>query len=228
VVRDWEYEYHHRNGRVIGQTETLRGDLLFSLIDEPGVKPELTDAAIEAISSSEIRLSWIYHGDEDAEVEIQRWSQDLREYVTIATSPAAGRAFLDDGLDPFTRYYYRIRAILAAGETDWSVVLQAVTHAGDDMPAVSVTIYEIECAKTGDTRCLFKAGGEGAVTSILWTVEPVGYYGPGSRTNSWLTLWFTDPGTYTATITVSDALGVTASDSASVQCRIQGSKLRCG
>jgi hypothetical protein len=226
VVRDWEYEYH-RNGRLIGQTEVLRGDLLYSLIDEPGVKPELTDFAVESVSSSEILLSWIYHGGEEAEVEIQRWNRDLLEYVTIATSPAAGGAFLDDGLEPFTRYWYRIRAVLAAGETDWSVVLNAVTHAGDDMPPVSVAIYEVDCPQRSDGRCTFKAGGEGPVTSILWTVEPDGYYGPWGRTNSWLTLTFTDPGTYTATITVADDLGNTAQDSASVQCRIQGSNLRC-
>jgi hypothetical protein len=226
VVRDWEYEYH-RNGRIIGETEVLRGDLLYSLIDASGVKPELTDFAVESVSASEIRLSWVYHGGEEAEVEIQRWDHDLREYVTIATSPAAGGSFLDEALEPYTRYWYRIRAILAAGETDWSVVLSAVTHAGDDMPAVSVAIYEVDCPKTGDTRCLFKAGGEGAVTSVLWTVEPDGYYGPGGRTNSWLTLWFTDPGTYTATITVADDLGTTAQDSASVRCRTQGGKLRC-
>jgi hypothetical protein len=225
VVRDWEYEYH-RNGRILGQTEVLRGELLYSLIDEEGVKPELTDAAIEAISSSEIRLTWIYHGGEGGAVEIQRWNRDLMEYVTIATVSAADGAFLDDGLEAYTRYYYRIR-VLAPEETDWSVVLQAITHAGDDMPAVSVNIYEVDCPQRGEGRCTFKAGGEGPVTSILWTVEPDGYYGPWGRTDSWLTVTFSNPGTYTATITVADALGNTAQDSASVQCRTQGNKLRC-
>jgi hypothetical protein len=226
AVRDWEYQYH-RNGRVIGQTEVLRGDLLYSLIDAAGVKPELTDAAIEAISSSEIRLTWIYHGEEQAYVEIQRWNRDLMEYRTIATEPAGAGAFLDEGLDPYTLYYYRIRAAPTAGVTDWSVVLQAITHAGEDMPAVSITIYEVECSHRGENRCTFKTQGGGPVTSILWTVEPNGSYGPWGRNDWWLTLVFSNPGTYTATITVADALGNTAQDSASVRCWIQGSKLRC-
>lgn len=226
VVRDVEYEYHHRNGKIIGETEVLRGDLLFSLIDEEGVKPEITNLTAEALSASEIRLSWVYNAAETGEVEIQRYDPDVAEYATIALAPAGDGAFTDDGLESFTRYYYRLRVIVAGGTGDWMSV-QAETEPGEDTPALSVNIYEYECPTRQDGRCLFKSQAEGPATSTTWRIEPEIDYGPFSLTGEWFTAVFTDPGDYTVIVTVADFEDNTAEDSLSVRCWTQGNKLRC-
>ncbi len=227
VVRDWEYEYH-RNGRITGQTEVLRGHLLFSLIDVPGVKPELTDVAAEAVSSTEIRLTWRYNAAEPAEIEVRRanWGEDGYESKTIAMEPAENGEFTDQGLDPFTHYYYAIRAITADDSTAWSSA-GARTHPGDDAPAVTVSIFEVDCPIRQEGRCLFKSESDGPVISIEWRIEPEGYYGPFGVNWPYLTAMFTEPGDYTAIVTVADFAGNTAEASESVRCWTQGNKLRC-
>jgi hypothetical protein len=228
AVRDWEYEYH-RNGSVIGQTEVVRGDLLFSLIDEPGVKPELTDVAAEALSSSEIRLTWTYNAAEPAEIEVRRggWGADGYESHTIAMEPAENGEFTDQGLEPFTHYHYAIRAITADDSTAWSLSVGALTHPAEDAPAIAVRIFEVDCPIRQEGRCVFKSESEGPVTSIKWRIEPDGYYGPGGVDWPYLTVYFTEPGNYTAIVTVYDFEDNTAEASESVRCWTQGGKLRC-
>jgi len=104
------------------------------------VKPELTDVAAEAVSSTGIRLTWRYHAAEPAEIEVRRgnWGEGGFESHTIAMEPAENGEFTDQGLDPFTYYYYAIRAITADDSTAWSPSVGARTHPGDDAPPVTV------------------------------------------------------------------------------------------
>ena len=61
-----------------------------------------------------------------------------------------------------------------------------------------------------------------------WEISPEGdYRTPIGTEGQTLVIYFRDPGTYTATVTVENGLDDPASDSRSVNCRNQGNSLRC-
>ena len=63
-----------------------------------------------ALSESEIEISWQYSGLRGYATSIERKKWGTENWEQVAIVPDGIVDYLDSGLEPDTRYYYRIRA----------------------------------------------------------------------------------------------------------------------
>jgi transcriptional regulator CtsR len=97
----------------------------------PLAKP--TSATATAVSSSEIDLTWIDNSVSETGYKIERKTGTTGDYHQIALVGANTRNFQDNGLDPNTKYFYRIRATNGTIDSDYSNETHATTFL--DRPA---------------------------------------------------------------------------------------------
>jgi fibronectin type 3 domain-containing protein len=85
----------------------------------------------EAVSSSQINLSWTDASNNEAGFRIER-SLDGNNWSQIAEVAADTVSYVDTGLDGNTTYYYRVRAYNTVGNSDYSNT--ASTKTNDNIP----------------------------------------------------------------------------------------------
>jgi subtilisin len=200
---------------------------------EPGAPPL---AALEFLrateaTSSSVSFEWAPGSDypyEDLFYDILHYNGSAWSPVEIVGADIT--SYEHGGLNSSTTYRWAVRAIRMSGETiteagPWSY-LDASTAPAEGDPELSVTIAGVQCYRQ-DGRCDFWSETEGAGT-LSWAIAPDGnYWTPTGTTSANLVVYFPEPGTYTATVTVDNGFGSTDSDSRSVSCRTQGNNLRC-
>ncbi|NLX90404.1 MAG: hypothetical protein GXZ07_02240 [Firmicutes bacterium] len=107
-----------------------------------GVVPAApSDLAAEAVSRSQITLSWKDNSDNETGFKIERRTSG-GSYVQIATLGANKRSYTDTGLSPNTSYYYRVRAYNSVGNSPYSnevVVSTGVPAAPTGLTATAVS-----------------------------------------------------------------------------------------
>ena len=86
-----------------------------------------TSATATAVSSSQINLTWIDHSASETGYKIERKTTATGTYAQIAQVRANVQTYSDHGLDPNTRYFYRIRATNGTINSDYSNEPAAVT-----------------------------------------------------------------------------------------------------
>ena len=92
----------------------------------PLAKP--TAAAATAVSSSQINLTWIDNSAAETGYKIERKKLLGGTYSQIAQVGANVQSYSDTtGLDPNTKYYYRIRATNGTLDSDYSNEPSATT-----------------------------------------------------------------------------------------------------
>jgi PKD repeat protein len=117
-----------------------------------GGLPSAPDSlAATAVSSSQITLTWADRSDDESGFAIGRSTDGLTWPTTITTGANAG-SYTDTGLPAKTTFYYRVRAVNAAGSSAYSNVSSATTQAA---PAIQV----------GDLE------GTRSVTKKSWTAK---------------------------------------------------------
>ncbi|MEY2407909.1 MAG: acid phosphatase type 7 [Verrucomicrobiota bacterium] len=82
--------------------------------------------SVYAIGTNEIQLAWNDVGNNELGYIIER-SFDGTNFTRIATNGVDVTSYIDTGLVANTRFYYRIRAFNAAGESDVSIAAGAYT-----------------------------------------------------------------------------------------------------
>ena len=82
-------------------------------------------ASVEGAAS--VRLDWTDNADDEDSFDVQR-ALGAHGFTTVATLPANAAAYDDDGLDPATRYRYRVRARNGAGASGYSNIVEATTN----------------------------------------------------------------------------------------------------
>ncbi|GAB2560545.1 fibronectin type III domain-containing protein [Spirosoma areae] len=82
--------------------------------------------AATAASPSQINLTWTDNADNESGFDLER-STDGTNFTKVADSGANATAYSDQGLQPRTTYYYRIRAKNTAGNSPYSNVANATT-----------------------------------------------------------------------------------------------------
>lgn len=96
-------------------------------LDPPANKPNAPSSlSATAVSSSQIDLRWVDNSDNENGFYIER-STDGTNFTLIRTTSPNVTSFSDTGLSPSTRYYYRVRAFNAVGDSEFSNIAQATT-----------------------------------------------------------------------------------------------------
>jgi len=195
---------------------------------EPGDPPPTapTDLEVVGVTSNTVSLVWEHGSPENSRFEIWQNTGGTWEHLTYVEGAAA---FTVEGLSPSTSYGYAVRTVAGGDVSAWSNIVNVNTLADgeDNPPALKVRIATVDCDRYG--RCDFRSEVTSPVMPTWsWEVNPEGdYWTPIGREGQTLVIYFTDPGTYTATVTVENGLDDPASDSRSVSCRTQGNSLRC-
>jgi probable HAF family extracellular repeat protein len=68
---------------------------------------------------SQLELEWTDRSDTEAGFEIQRQTAES-DWTTVTTAPPNSVTYSDAGLESFIRYRYRVRAVNAAGASEWT------------------------------------------------------------------------------------------------------------
>jgi titin len=83
-----------------------------------------------AVSISQINLTWADSSDNEAGFQLER-SLNGTAFTKIADLPANSKSYQSSNLSPATEYYFRVRAINAAGASAYSNIASATT---DNIP----------------------------------------------------------------------------------------------
>jgi hypothetical protein len=87
----------------------------------------ITDLAAAVVSSSQINLTWTDEYSDETAYKVERATATGGPYTEIASLAAASTSYANTGLSAATTYYYRIRAISAAGTGGYSTIASATT-----------------------------------------------------------------------------------------------------
>ncbi|OIN59329.1 fibronectin type III domain-containing protein [Arsenicibacter rosenii] len=98
-----------------------------------------------AVSSATINLSWTDNAANETGYEIER-SADGTNFTKIADVPANTTTYQSVGLNPATRYYYRVRAVNQGGGSAYSNVADATT--ADVPPAAPARLVATAVSST--------------------------------------------------------------------------------
>jgi titin len=85
-----------------------------------------------ANSSSQITLTWVDNATTETGFKIER-SSDNVTFTQIATAATNATSYVNTGLTPLTRYYYRVRSTNTGGDSAYSNAANATT--ADAIPA---------------------------------------------------------------------------------------------
>jgi YD repeat-containing protein len=107
----------------------------FSAIPSVPTAPSLLSA--NAISTSQINLTWTDNSFNETGFKIERKTGVSGTYSEIATTAAGATGFSNTGLQPNTQYFYRLRATNLGGDSAYSNESSAMTS--NILPSVSVT-----------------------------------------------------------------------------------------
>ncbi|MGA0708556.1 MAG: zinc-dependent metalloprotease family protein [Steroidobacteraceae bacterium] len=113
------------NARRLNERAQVVAGFRQSPVTEPPAAPSNLLAA--ATGSFSIDLSWLDNASNEQGQFVQR-SEDLINWVTVASLSANVQAYVDEGLNAGQTYYYRLYAQNSAGASDYSNTASATTN----------------------------------------------------------------------------------------------------
>ncbi|HEX2718963.1 MAG TPA: S8 family serine peptidase, partial [Gemmatimonadaceae bacterium] len=196
-----------------GQDYLLYTGFISSAPPPPPPPPPAAPTALVATpaSSSQIDLVWVDNSDNESGFDIERCTGALcTNFANVASVAANVTTYSNTGLAASTSYTYRVRAKNAGGVSGYSNEATAVTLPAPPPPPNSPpnARYTWSCGNTkGGRACSFNgtsSSDDKAVTGWSWNFGD-GTTGSGSTVSK----TFASRGTFTVTLTVRDAEGLT-------------------
>ncbi|RDH86008.1 MAG: hypothetical protein DIZ80_00610 [endosymbiont of Galathealinum brachiosum] len=117
----------------------------------PTVPADPSGLAANAVSSSQINLSWADNATDEDAYQVEQ-SSDGINFSVIAVLSADSTGYSDTGLSESTEYFYQVNASNAAGNSGYSNVTSATTDAvggGGDPVSVEVGSIVVSTANAG-------------------------------------------------------------------------------
>ena len=184
-----------------------------------------------AVSSGQIRLSWGAFNQGQQFYSIERSLNWTGGFAQVGIAAGNATSYTDSGLAPGTRYYYRVRAAENGTASAYSTIVSA-TAFGTFTATTSTTTSTTSTTLAGSLAPVANAGPDqftqtlttltfngsgsfdraGTIISYAWRFGDGGTASGVAVTHAYAT-----PGTYTATLTVTDSRGSSASDTAVVR-----------
>ncbi|MBN1676843.1 MAG: fibronectin type III domain-containing protein, partial [Kiritimatiellae bacterium] len=171
------------------------------------------------LSSTSIQLTWTDNSGDETGFKIDRRESGTDPWVRVGTPSANGTSHTDSGLAAGTKYYYKVMAANAAGDSPYSNVADATTQAEVPPPSIAVSTTSVSVsgeAGQNAASATFQVwnGGAGTLaynvveTTSKLSVAPASGTSTGSGDKQTHTITFTTAdlaaGTYDRTITVED------------------------
>lgn len=123
-----------------------------------------TNLTAQAISSSQVNLSWTDNAANETGFNIERKTGSSGTYAQIGTVAANAPSYSDTGLTASTAYYFRVRAFNSAGDSDYSNETVATTAAIGGGGATGF----VQLPKTGQITS-YATGDDGALQKgVAW------------------------------------------------------------
>ncbi|MBN1671664.1 MAG: fibronectin type III domain-containing protein, partial [Kiritimatiellae bacterium] len=105
--------------------------------------------AAAAKASTRIDLAWTDNSGDETQFKIDRRQSGTTAWVRIQTSGSDTTSFSDTGLTPGVKFYYKVKAYNAAGNSPYSNVAAATTPAGTTPPAAPANLTASAVSDTG-------------------------------------------------------------------------------
>jgi hypothetical protein len=115
-----------------------------------------SDLRAEAVSQSEIQLTWKDNSNNEIGFKIERAPTEEGPWQEIDTVQPNTTAYSDDGLQIFTTYFYRIRAYNNVGDSAYTDTVNATTWdfppvGPSNLVAAAVTGYQVQLTWNDET-----------------------------------------------------------------------------
>jgi PKD repeat protein len=188
------------------------------VINVSGLPTAPDSLAAAAVSPSQINLTWADRSDDEQNFVVER-SGDGQNWSAIATVGANVQAYASTGLPADTTFHYRVKAVNAAGPSDYSNLATATTqaaaamHVGDLDGSRSVTKKSWSAKVTILVHDASERPVTGAVVNGRWSTGAVGSCTTGTAGTCTVSATKIPTGTTEVTFSVG---GVTKSGSAYV------------
>lgn len=118
--------YYYRVKAVNGALESAYSNVAEITSGEDPTPSDPSDLEANAVSFSQVDLTWADHSDNETAFVIER-SEDNNSFTEIETTDAGSIAFSDAQVTPATTYYYRVKAVNGGIESAYSNVAEATT-----------------------------------------------------------------------------------------------------
>jgi titin len=116
-----------------------------------GVPAAPSNLAAVAASSTSINLTWIDNAANETSFQLQRSTNNGGNWTTINNPAANATAYANTGLTANTTYWYRIRAVNAAGNSAWSNVASVTTPGAGGVPVAPSNLRVTTVTRTSIT-----------------------------------------------------------------------------
>ncbi|MDD3654346.1 MAG: fibronectin type III domain-containing protein [Desulfotomaculaceae bacterium] len=178
LAGDTRYYYRVRAYNAYGHSDYSNED---SVVTADRDIPETpSDLSATALSSSRIRITWDDNSNNETGFKIER-RRSGGTYSQIDTVDDNTTSYTDTGLSSDTRYYYRVRAYNASGNSDYSNEDSAVTTDGDipetpsDLSATALSSSRIKITwednSNNETGFRIERKRSGGTYSLIDTVD---------------------------------------------------------
>ena len=110
-----------------GSSSSVASATTESSTQNPPASPSGLQVVPQDGSSTKLALTWVDNSDNETSFLIQRSLSSSSGFTEVATVEANATEFTDNGLDPCTIYFYRIRAVKGQDNSEFSATVSART-----------------------------------------------------------------------------------------------------
>ena len=110
-----------------GSSYAYLNALIIQAYEDDGLPLAPTNLAANPNSKTQVSLNWSDNSSDETGFEVRRATAQNGTYNLVTTVAANATSYTDQGLNSNATYYYKVRAVNAAGESDYSNVAQVST-----------------------------------------------------------------------------------------------------